>query len=97
VIRTLGSNLKYIYTRPLLINALRTNGNYAEQLCKTRPDSYYGAIGAAIKTGYMSPSDEANRVFYNNNYRMPELLFSDWVSPPPETRFIMNYVTNLTR
>jgi hypothetical protein len=56
VARTLASNLKYIYTRPLLINALRTNGNYAEQLCKTRPDSYYGAIGAAIKTAAMCQS-----------------------------------------
>jgi lipid-binding SYLF domain-containing protein len=54
-------------------------------------------LGAAIKTGYMSPSDEDNRIFYNNSYRMPELLFSDWVTPPPEARFIMNYVTNLTR
>jgi hypothetical protein len=49
VIRTLESNLKYIYTRPLLINALRTNANHAEQLCKTSPDSYFGAIGAALK------------------------------------------------
>lgn len=56
VARTLASNLKYVYTRPLLINALRTNGNYAEQLCKTRPDSYYGAIGAAIKTAAMCQS-----------------------------------------
>ena len=58
VVRTLASNLKYIYTRPLLINALRTNANYAEQLCKTRPDSYYGAIGAAIKTAGMCRSRE---------------------------------------
>jgi hypothetical protein len=50
VARTLASNLKYMYTRPLLINALRTNANHAEQLCKTSPDSYFGAIGAAIKT-----------------------------------------------
>jgi hypothetical protein len=56
VARTLTSNLKYIYTRPLLINALRTNANHAEQLCKTRPDSYYGAIGAAIKTAAMCQS-----------------------------------------
>ncbi len=56
VARTLASNLKYIYTRPLLINALRTNGNYAEQLCKTRPESYYAAIGAAIKTAAMCQS-----------------------------------------
>jgi hypothetical protein len=56
VARTLTSNLKYIYTRPLLINALRTNGNHAEQLCKTAPESYFGAIGAAIKTAAMTQS-----------------------------------------
>ena len=54
-------------------------------------------LGAALKTGYMSPSDDANRVFYNTNHRMPELLFSDWVTPPQEVRFIMDYVTRLTR
>jgi hypothetical protein len=56
VARTLTSNLKYIYTRPLLINALRTNANHAERLCKTAPDSYFGAIGAAIKTAAMCQS-----------------------------------------
>jgi hypothetical protein len=50
VARTLASNLKYMYTRPLLINALRTNANHAEQLCKTSPDSYFGAVASAIKT-----------------------------------------------
>jgi hypothetical protein len=53
VLPTLGSSLKYMYTRPLLINALRTNANHAELLCKTRPESYYGAVGAAIKTAGM--------------------------------------------
>lgn len=53
VARTFASNLKYIYTRPLLINALRTNANHAEMLCKTGPDTYFGAVGAAIKTGAM--------------------------------------------
>ena len=56
VLRTLSSNLKYIYTRPLLINALRTNANHAEHLCKTAPESYFGAIGAAIKTAAMCQS-----------------------------------------
>jgi hypothetical protein len=56
VARTLSSNLKYIYTRPLLINALRTNANHAEHLCKTAPESYFGAIGAAIKTAAMCQS-----------------------------------------
>lgn len=53
VARTLASNLKYIYTKPLLINALRTNANHAEKLCKSSPDSYFGAIAAALKTGAM--------------------------------------------
>ena len=54
-------------------------------------------LGAAIKTGYMSPHDEANRLFYNTTNRLPELLYSDWVTPPPEARFIMDYVTRLTQ
>jgi hypothetical protein len=56
VARTLTSSLKYIYTRPLLINALRTNANHAERLCKTAPESYFGAIAAAIKTAAMCQS-----------------------------------------
>ncbi len=54
-------------------------------------------LGATIKTGYMSPHDEANRLFYNSTDRLPELLYSDWVKPPPEARFIMDYVTRLTQ
>src|SRR5215475_536980 len=56
VARTLASNLKYIYTRPLLINSLRTNANHAEMLCKSSPDSYFAAVAAAIKTGAMMQS-----------------------------------------
>ena len=58
VARTLASNLKYIYTRPLIINALRTNANHAEMLCKSGPESYFGALGAAIKTAAMTRSRE---------------------------------------
>ncbi len=54
-------------------------------------------LGAALKTGYMSPHDEANRLFYNSNDRMPELLFSDWVKAPPEAHFLMDYVTRITQ
>ena len=54
-------------------------------------------LGAAIKTGYMSPDNEANRIFYNSNNRIPELLFSDWVTPPSETHYLMDYVTRLTQ
>lgn len=69
----------------------------------TEPSVYvYSAIeglylGAAIKTGYMSPHEDANRIFYNSNNRMPELLFSDWITPPPDARFIMDYVTRITQ
>lgn len=58
VARTFASNLKYMYTRPLIINALRTNANHAEQLCNTSPDSYFGALGAALKTGAMVRSTD---------------------------------------
>jgi lipid-binding SYLF domain-containing protein len=54
-------------------------------------------VGAAIKTGYMTPHDDANRLFYNSNDRMPELLFSDWVKAPPEANYLMNYVATITR
>ena len=54
-------------------------------------------LGAAVKTGYMSPYDDANRLLYNTNNRMPELLYSDWATPPQEARYLMDYVTRLTQ
>ena len=54
-------------------------------------------LGAAIKTGFMSPSEDANRVFYNSTNKLPELLYSDWVQAPPETHYLINYVTRLTQ
>ncbi len=53
-------------------------------------------LGATIKTGYLSPHQRANELFYGNTHRMPELLYSDWVTPPQEASFIMDYVTRLT-
>jgi lipid-binding SYLF domain-containing protein len=54
-------------------------------------------LGASIKTGYMSPDETGNRLFYDSNNRLPELLFSDWVTPPTEARFIMDYVSKITQ
>jgi SH3 domain-containing YSC84-like protein 1 len=54
-------------------------------------------LGASIKTGYLSPNQRANELFYANNHRMPELLYSDWTTPPEEARFLMDYVTRLTQ
>lgn len=53
-------------------------------------------LGATIKTGYLSPNQKANELFYNATHRMPELLYSDWVTPPQEARFLMDYVARLT-
>ncbi len=53
-------------------------------------------FGATVKTGYLSPNQKANELFYNSNHRMPELLYSDWVTPPAEAKYLMDYVTRLT-
>jgi len=53
--------------------------------------------GAAVKTGYITPHEPANELFYNSKNRMPELLYSDWVTPPPEAQYIMDYVAQITR
>lgn len=75
--------------------ATKSLRNEANVLVYSTTEGFY--LGAAIKTGYMSPHEEANRVFYNSDLRLPELLFSDWVTPPQEAHFIMDYVTRLTQ
>ena len=57
-------------------------------------EGYY--LGAALKTGYMAPNEEANRVFYNTNNKMPELLYSDWVQAPTEAQYLINYIAKIT-
>lgn len=53
--------------------------------------------GAKVKSGWLSPHNKANRVFYNTTYTMPEILFSDWIAPQPEVVPLINYVTRLAR
>ncbi len=65
----------------------------ANVLVYSSTEGFY--LGATIKTGYLSPHQRANELFYKNSLRMPELLYSDWVTPPSEARFIMDYVTRL--
>jgi SH3 domain-containing YSC84-like protein 1 len=57
-------------------------------------EGYY--VGATVKTGYMSPNDDANRVFYNSTNKLPELLYSDWVQVPPEAQYLVSYVSHIT-
>lgn len=54
-------------------------------------------VGAAVKTGYLAPHHAANELFYNTKNKMPELLYSDWVTPPEEAHYIMDFVAQITR
>ncbi|HEY1848451.1 MAG TPA: lipid-binding SYLF domain-containing protein [Opitutaceae bacterium] len=51
--------------------------------------------GATVKAGHVQRNDIANFTLYNTQYTMPELLYSDWVSPPPEVQPLMSYVQQL--
>jgi len=78
--------------REATTTTLRTESNV---LVYSASEGLY--LGATIKTGYMSPDNEANQIFYGTKDRLPELLFSDWVTPPPEAHYLMDYVERLTR
>lgn len=52
--------------------------------------------GATVKAGYLAKNDIANRFFYNTTYTLPEILYSDWVTPPPEVQPLMDYVQQLS-
>jgi lipid-binding SYLF domain-containing protein len=51
--------------------------------------------GATVKAGRVERNDPANFILYNTSYTMPELLYSDWVTPPPEVQPLMAFVTQL--
>jgi lipid-binding SYLF domain-containing protein len=51
--------------------------------------------GATVKAGHVQRNDAANFLLYNTSYTMPELLYSDWVTPPSEVQPIMAYVQQL--
>ncbi len=53
--------------------------------------------GATVKAGHISRNDSANFTLYDTRYTMPELLYSDWVTPPAEVVPLMNLVTKLTQ
>jgi len=53
--------------------------------------------GATIKTGAISPLGDATQQFYNTQYGIPEILYSDWVKPQPESQPLMNYLRRLSQ
>jgi len=52
--------------------------------------------GATVKAGHISRNDKANFTLYNTRYTMPELLYSDWVTPPREVVPLMELVQKLS-
>jgi lipid-binding SYLF domain-containing protein len=51
--------------------------------------------GATVKAGHVQRNDIANFILYNTSYTMPELLYSDWVTPPNEVQPLMAYIAQL--
>jgi lipid-binding SYLF domain-containing protein len=51
--------------------------------------------GATVKAGHVQRNDIANFTLYGTSYTMPELLYSDWVTPPSEVQPLMAYVAQL--
>jgi len=51
--------------------------------------------GATVKTGFLTSDDKANRLFYETTYTMPEILDSDWITPPSEVQPLMAYVRSI--
>ena len=51
--------------------------------------------GATVKVGHLTRNDRANFDLYNTKYTMPELLYSDWVTPPADMQPLMTLVQRL--
>ena len=51
--------------------------------------------GATVKAGHVKRNDTANFILYNTTYTMPELLYSDWVTPPQEVQPLMAFVQQI--
>ncbi len=53
--------------------------------------------GATVKAGWIQRNDSGNRSFYQTEYTLPEILYSDWVKAPPEVQPLRDFVTQITR
>jgi SH3 domain-containing YSC84-like protein 1 len=52
--------------------------------------------GATVKAGHVQRNDIANFTLYSTSYTMPELLYSDWVTPPTEVQPLISFVEQLS-
>jgi len=53
--------------------------------------------GASVKTGFLTRDDAANRLLYETEYSTPEIVDSNWVTPPSEVKPLMDYVRSITK
>jgi len=51
--------------------------------------------GATVKTGQLARNDKDNFLLYNTQYTMPELLYSNWVTPPVDVQPLMAYMQRI--
>ncbi|MEO8701746.1 MAG: hypothetical protein ABI867_16995 [Kofleriaceae bacterium] len=58
VLHTLSKTMKYEPARNALIHLLRTAPNQAEMQCQTMPHSFYDPIGACLKAGAMTATQD---------------------------------------
>ena len=71
-----------------------TKSYHAQVLVYSNVKGFYA--GATVKTGTITPLTEATQQFYNTDYGLPEILFSDWVAPAPEARELIAYMQRLS-
>ena len=80
---------------PLAAEAERSTETFTAQvLVYTNVKGFYA--GATVKTGTIAPLVAATQQFYNTDYGIPEILFSDWVAPQPEAQPLMNDLQRLS-
>ena len=70
------NDAKKIFVAPVLVYT-KSNGLYA---------------GATVKAGQVIRNDPDNFTLYSTTYRMPELLYSDWVAAPDDVRHLIDFV-----
>lgn len=51
--------------------------------------------GASVKAAEITRDDKANFTLYDTNYTIPELLYSNWVQPPPQVRSLSLYLDQI--
>ena len=80
---------------PLATEAERSTETFtASVLVYSNVKGFYA--GATVKTGTLAPLVAATQQFYNTDYGIPELLFSDWVTPQPEAQPLINDLQRLS-